>query len=86
MADRQVARSRKDKLGDITALCNPAESWSPRSKLDAISDIELGIHSYYVLVGGARANIHVVNGPGGKYLRTSHDMTTHNNLDDLPDC
>ena len=86
MADRQVTRSRKDRDGDITALCNPASSWSPRYKQNAISDIELGLHTYYVSEAGYRSNVHVVNGPNGKYLRTTADRSSANNLDNLPDC
>lgn len=86
MADRRVTQSRKDADGDITALCNPVEFWSPRQKPDAIDDIESERHTYYVLVDGKRTNILVVNDPNGKYLRTSPDTTSHNNLDDLPDC
>lgn len=86
MADRRVTKTRKDKDGDITALCNPEEWWSPRKKADAISDIEGGTHSYYVLQDGKRTDIHVVKGANGKYLRTDPDTTSHNNLDDLPDC
>jgi hypothetical protein len=36
MADRQVARTGKDRDGDITALCNSGAFWSPRKKWDAI--------------------------------------------------
>lgn len=86
MAHRRVTQSRKDADGDITALCNPGESWSPRHKRDAIDDIESERHTYFILVDGKRTNIHVVNGPNGKYLRTDPDTTSHNNLDDLPDC
>lgn len=86
MADRRVTRSRKDGDGDITALCNSGEHWSPRLKAGAITDIETGTHSYHVLAGGRRVGIHVVNGPSGKYLRTDPDATSSNNLDDLPDC
>ena len=87
MADRQVRQTRKDKDGDITALCNPGEYWSPRLKAGAISDIETGVHTYYVLWSrGTRTEIRVVNGPNGKYLRTDRDGTPRNNLDDLPDC
>lgn len=87
MAQRAVRRSRKDASGDITALCNPGEHWSPRSKSDAIRDIENGIHSYYVpWPEGRNTPIQVVNGPTGKYLRTDRDSTPRNNLDDLPDC
>ena len=87
MADRQVTQSRKDQNGDILDLCKPGQPWSPRSKRDAISDIESGRHRYFVgRPGGVRAYIHVVNGPTGKYLRTAPDPNNRNNLDDLPDC
>lgn len=86
MADRQVTNSGKNAQGDITSLCKHGESWSPRSKADAISDIELGRHRYYVAWPERSTWINVVNGPTGKYLRTDRDSTTRNNLDDLPDC
>lgn len=87
MADRHVLATRKNDPGDITALCNRNESWSPRSKKDAILDIESKTHSYYVIISSRRVNIHVVNDPSkGKYLRTDPDKTTINNLDTLPDC
>lgn len=87
MADRRVTQTRKDEDGDIRALCNPAETWSPRYKAGAISDIESSVHTYYVQrPGGLRTDIHVVPGPTGKYLRTDPDSTAGNNLDELPDC
>lgn len=88
MADRDVTRSRKDRDGDITALCNPGASWLPRAKAGAIGDIESGLHRYFVpWSNGTRTPVRVVNGPTGKYLRTDKDDTTKNNLDDdLPDC
>lgn len=87
MANRAVTQSGKDRDGDITALCNPGEYWSPRPKNDAIRDIESGTHSYFVPWRGERpTEIRVVNGPNGKYLRTDRDSTSRNNLDDLPDC
>ncbi len=87
MADRAVTTSRKDSDGDITAIGNPNESWSPRLKWDAIRDIENGVHTYYVpwKIPG-RTEIRVVHGATGKYLRTDRDSTSKNNLDDLPDC
>lgn len=85
--DRRVTQSRKDKDGDITGLCSPGASWSPRSKADVISDIENGTHSYYVDAAGYRTDVSVVKHPNGsKYLRTSTDKTSKNNLDNLPDC
>lgn len=88
MARRQVTKSRKDSDGDIIALCNPSEDWSPRKKDDVINDIELNIHSYYVMIDDFKAvDIRVIDDPDkGKYLRTDPDKTSKNNLDDLPDC
>lgn len=87
MADRDVTRSRKDRDGDITALCNPNATWSPRAKAGAIIDIETGLHRYFVpWSDGSRTPIRVVNGLTGKYLRTDKDGTSKNNLDDLLDC
>ena len=85
--ERQVTRSGKDANGDITKLCNGSEYWSPRLKADAISDIENGVHRYYVLNRlGQRTSIKVVNGPTGKYLRTDPNDQFCDNLDELPNC
>jgi Protein of unknown function (DUF3892) len=87
MSERRVTRSKKDRDGDILALCNAGDFWSPRSKTDAIRDIENGLHTYYVPWNdGTKTQIRVVSGQNGKYLRTDKDNTTNNNLDDLPNC
>lgn len=86
MSDRPVRKTRKDRDGDILALGNDGDSWSPRLKADAISDIEFGLHTYHVPWNSGRTEIRVVNGATGKYLRTDRDSTTRNNLLDLPDC
>jgi hypothetical protein len=85
VADRRVRETGKDQ-GDITSLCNPGEQWSPRVKADAISDIESGSHRYFVREEGDNAWVRVVDGPTGKYLRTTADSSSNNNLDNLPDC
>jgi len=86
MADRRVTHTGKDDDGDITKVCNPTAGWSPRSKNDAIRDIEDGDHTYYVQDSKGRSDIIVVHGEHGKYLRTDPDGRAENNLDDLPDC
>lgn len=87
MAKRYVRQTGKDKDGDITRLCNSGEFWSPRSKADAIEDIESGTHEYWVnWANYPETKIRVVPGARGKYLRTDRDQTSKNNLDDLPDC
>lgn len=84
MASRRVTQTRKNRQGDITALCNPFEAWSPRPIDNAIADLETKAHTYYVDRDGHRTNVHVVKGPGGKYLRTAGDSGSTNNLDNLP--
>ncbi len=87
MAKRYVRATGKNTQGDITKLCNSGDYWSPRSKADAISDIDGGIHEYWVNWANApETKIKVVQGATGKYLRTDRDTTSRNNLDDLPDC
>lgn len=87
MAYREVTKTKKDKYGDITALCNSTAAWSPKLKSMAIMEIEENIHRYFVKVDTKEVAVHVVNDLlRGKYLRTDKDETTRNNLDDLPDC
>jgi hypothetical protein len=86
VADRRVTQSRKNAEGDITALCNPSENWSPRLKADVIRDIESELHAYFVDRARYRTNVRVVNAATGKYLRTEADPRSENNLDNLPGC
>ena len=85
MAERHVTRSCKDADGDITALCCPADFWSPRTKAGTIHDMETGIHKHYVTGTRGRVFAHFVTAPTAKYLRTSPNPLSRNNLDDLPD-
>lgn len=84
MSDRRVTSTGKDADGDITKLCG---YWGSASKHQAIIDIENGSHTYYVQDQyGRRADVQVVNGQTGKYLRTDPNSTCSDNLDNLPDC
>ncbi len=85
VADRRIQRVRKNKDGDILKVGNyQNEYWSPRDVADVISDIENKNHSYYVNEAGYRSEVHVVNDPDGKYIRTTADASSKNNLDNLP--
>lgn len=84
MADRRVTRTGKDTDGDITSLCG---AWGSATKATAISDIESRRHTYFVQdVRSRRADVQVVNGTTGKYLRTDPNSACFDNLDSLPDC
>lgn len=86
MTERRVRQTGKGADGDITSLCNPAEAWSPRIKADAIDDIKNSVHSYFVQETATRANVAVLYGPTGSYLRAIADRASGNSLDNLPDC
>lgn len=84
MAYRHVTGTGKDYFGDITSLCG---GWGKTNKPVAILDIESRLHSYYVQdYLGRRADVHVVNGQTGKYLRTDPNASCSDNLSSLPSC
>lgn len=86
VAFRYVSAALRDSDGDIVAVMHAGATWSPRTLSDVIEDIETGIHQYVVAVPNEpAADIHVVHGPRGKYLRTTGDRGLLNNLDVLPD-
>lgn len=86
MATRPVTHILKNSQGDIYGLCNPDESWSPRSASEVIADLESGAHSYVVKSESGHTWIHVVDRPYGKCLRTHGDDKVFNSLDELPMC
>ncbi len=85
MSDRRVTRTGKDRDGDITSLCG---AWGATDKATAIREIEvLSTNTYYVQDSySRRADVHVVSGPTGKYLRSDPNANCSDNLDSLPDC
>lgn len=83
MVKRQVTRSGKDRDGDITKLCG---AWGSTGKVQAIQQIEGRTHNYVVGTGATEVRVLVKPGPRGKYLTTSPDGRSQNNLDNLPDC
>lgn len=80
--DRKVTATKKDRNGNIIALCNKGQSWSPRRKADVIKDILNNKTSYYVHEADRRAYVRIVS---GNALQTTPDATSNNNLDKLPE-
>jgi hypothetical protein len=74
---RQVKATGKDDDGDISSLRG---GFGDVPISQAIREIESGSARYAV----GDSEVTVVNGPTGKYLRTTPDSTSSNNLDDLP--
>ncbi|MFF0902343.1 UNVERIFIED_CONTAM: hypothetical protein RF653_01825 [Kocuria sp. CPCC 205316] len=81
---RPVTGVRTDPLGNIVALCNPAEVWSPRSTTRIIRDIESGVHLYYVPGSSGQLRVRVVSAGCEKRLWAASEDTVCNNLHDLP--
>ena len=52
----------------------------------AAASIEAKTNTFYTLVGGKRADVGVVNGANGKYVRTYADGVWNDNLLALPEC
>ena len=92
MADCQVRCinkvHRESRHEGITHLGNP---WSQPNgwrwtREAVIESIESRSNTFFTYEDGRRADILVVNGPNGKYLRTYADGKPTDNLLALPEC
>lgn len=87
MADVLVScinkQPRNDTHEGITHLGGVNWKWT---RQQVITSIEDGSNTFYTLVSGNRANVGVVNGPNGKYVRTHADGKWNDNLLALPEC
>ena len=88
MADARVRCINKvphhlDAHYGITHLGGDGWKWS---REQCIASILAGTNTFYTLVNGARAEVHVVDGPCGRYLRTHADGRWSDNLLALPEC
>jgi hypothetical protein len=87
MADAQVTcinkQPRNNPHEGITHLGGATWRWTRQQVVDSI---EQRTNTFFTLVGGTRANVGVVNGPNGPYLRTHADGKWNDNLLALPEC
>lgn len=87
MADAQVTcinkQPRENPYEGITHLGASSWKWT---RDQVVESIEAKTNTFFTLVNGKRANIGVVNGPNGKYLRTHADGAWNDNLLALPEC
>jgi hypothetical protein len=87
MADVQVTcinkQPRDNTHEGITHLGGSGWRWT---RQQVIQSIEAKTNTFYTKVGGNRANVGVVNGANGKYLRTYADGKWNDNLLALPEC
>src|SRR5215510_5077856 len=61
----EVTATGKNADREIISLCNNAEPWSPRSAVDAIRDIQIGAHVYFVAGPAGPVEVRVVNARTG---------------------
>lgn len=87
MADVRVTcinkRDRASAHDGITHLGGANWKW-PRA--DVIQSIRAKTNTFYTLVGGNRADVGVVDGPHGPYVRTYADGKWNDNLLALAEC
>lgn len=87
MADLRVTcvnkQPRQNTHEGITHLGGPGWYATRQRVIDAIN---AGGDSYYTLVDGRRANVRVVNGSTGQYVRTYADGQPTDNLLALVEC
>ena len=87
MADAQVTCINKVPRDNphegITHLGGANWRWT---RAEVIASIEARTNTFYTFVAGKRANVAVVNGPNGKYVRTHADGQWNDNLLALTEC
>mgnify|MGYP001548628334 CR=1 FL=1 len=82
MADAEIKNVRKNREGDITHV-GVTGRWD-WTVAQVVSSIETRSNTFYVMCP-QRANVIVAKTARGyKFLKTTADTTTKNNLDNLP--
>ncbi|MFS0885070.1 DUF3892 domain-containing protein [Aeromicrobium sp. 179-A 4D2 NHS] len=85
MITKQITKVRRDSDGDITdVFASSARHKDWESISYAIRAIELRLATYFVVEDGTRAEVYALPRENPRYLTTSPDGTTSNNLDCLP--
>ncbi len=77
---------RQNPHEGITHLGGPGNGgwwWTRQAVVDFIKSLR---HTFFTLVNGRRADVAVVEGPNGPYLRTHADGVWNDNLLALPEC
>lgn len=87
MADVQVTcinkQPRDNPHEGITHLGGSDWKWTRQQVIDSINN---KTNTFYTRVNGKRADVGVVHGPSGDYVRTYADRVWNDNLLALPEC
>ena len=90
MADVRVTcinkQPRNNPHEGITHLGGTAGGGWRWPRQQVIDSIKAGTNTFHTLVGGNRAEVGVVDGPNGPYVRTHADGKWNDNLLSLPEC
>jgi len=85
--NRKVTKTIRNQHGEVVALCNESELWSPKLKSIAIPEIELKVHRYYIVRNNREFDVQVIkDSTGKKILVTNPHKLSNNLLFHLPDC
>jgi hypothetical protein len=84
VVEREVRAVSVDHRGFVTRLINGDESWSPRSAIDAILDLDLGQASYFIDWPEGRSPILDAEDSAGRFLTAHRDGGDVNDLLGLP--
>lgn len=77
---------REDRHHSITHVGGYTDRQWKITKEDAIGMIERGEWSFYTIANGHRRDVIVASRNGRKYLKTTADSDTPDNLLSLPEC
>lgn len=87
MADAQVTcinkANRESRHEAVTHLGGSGWRWTRQEVINSINNKS---NTFYTLVAGKRADIGVVDGPNGQFVRTYADDVWTDNLLALPEC
>jgi hypothetical protein len=87
MADAQVTcvnkQPRNNSHEGITHLGGSNWKWT---RQEVITSIEQGTNTFFTMVDNRRADVGVISGPNGKYVRTHADGYYNDNLLALREC
>ena len=90
MPDVQVTcinkQPRQNPHEGITHLGGPGGGGWRLTREEVIDLVKRDIDTFYTSVNGKRADVAIVHGPNGDYLRTHADGYWNDNLLALPEC
>ena len=82
---RRVTAVQRDDEGNLVALCNPEEPWSPVYAETVVRHLSIGLFEYYVSEAGYLSYVKVDEVADEETLFTIKDPDSSNSLENLPE-